>query len=148
MASNQLCIQKAQVAEMKYTVTEKECLAAVFAIKNFRHYLQGRPDFEVITDHHALKWLLSLKQPKGRLARWMMEIQNFSFKVENAPGNQLVVPESLSRDSIPFPLCSKCKENTEIPESVNVVSEASVYRVPTADELRDAQKEQFRIPTS
>ncbi len=101
--------RKLKGAEMNYAVTEKECLAVVFALKNFRHYLHGGPEFEVITDHHALKWLLSLKEPKGKLAMWMMEIQNFSFKAEYAPGNQLVVPDALSRDSIPFPLCSKSR---------------------------------------
>ncbi len=53
------------------------------------------------------------------------------------------MPDALSRDSIPFPLCSKCKENMEIPDSINVVTELSTYRVPTPDELREAQKEQF-----
>ncbi len=31
----------------------------------------------------------------------------------------------------------------EIPDSIHVVSEAPAYRVPSADELSDAQKEQF-----
>ncbi len=31
----------------------------------------------------------------------------------------------------------------EIPDNINVVSVAPVYRVPTADEVRDAQEEQF-----
>ncbi len=98
---------------------------------------------EVNTDRHALKWRLSLKETKGRFARWMMEIQNFSFKVEYAPGNQLVVPDSRRMDSVPFPLCSKWKENMEIPDSTKAVTELPAKRVPTPDELREAQKEQF-----
>ena len=59
--------------ERNYTVTEKECLA----VKIFWPYIYGR-EFEAITDHKALKWLLTLKEPKSRLARWSMELFGYN----------------------------------------------------------------------
>lgn len=49
------------------TVTRKELLALVFACKHFRHYLYGHKVM-VRTDHSALKWLMSFKDPQGQVA--------------------------------------------------------------------------------
>ena len=135
--------KKLKGAEVNYTTTEKECLAVVFALQKFRHYLQGGPTFEVVSDHHALKWLLSLKDPKGRLARWMMEIQDFDFKVVYAPGQELVVPDTLSRDSFPLPICSRCKQKLEGNERICHVSEGNDGTLPTREEFLAAQLEEY-----
>ena len=53
-------------AEINYTITEKECLAVMYAIKTYHIYLSGR-HFRIITDHIALKWLMDIKEPSSRL---------------------------------------------------------------------------------
>lgn len=53
--------------------------------KSWGNYLHCRHRFKVVTEHKALKWLISLSEPKGRLLRWMLEIQYFNCIVEYAP---------------------------------------------------------------
>jgi hypothetical protein len=46
--------------EINYNTTEKELLAVVFGVQIHRCFLYGRR-FKVITDHAALRWLISQK---------------------------------------------------------------------------------------
>ncbi|XP_059221494.1 uncharacterized protein LOC131996064 [Stomoxys calcitrans] len=86
-------------AQRNYSVTERECLAVVMAIKRFRPYIELLP-FSVITDHSSLKWLMSHRDLSGRLARWSLHLQSFSFEIEHRPGSQNIVPDTLSRYSM------------------------------------------------
>jgi RNase H-like domain found in reverse transcriptase len=76
--------RKQKGAEARYTVTEKEFLAVLFGLQKFRQHLYGER-FGVVTDHSALVWLMSLQDPKHRLARWILEFQSFDIDMEHAP---------------------------------------------------------------
>ena len=54
-------------SECNYSVIQKECLAIIFALKQFRHYLLGRK-FQLMTDHAPLQWL-SAQKMQGMLCR-------------------------------------------------------------------------------
>lgn len=52
-------------AEEKYSTTEKECLAILWAVKTFRCYLYGTK-FTVVTDHRPLLWFMKLKDQSSK----------------------------------------------------------------------------------
>nr|GEX33878.1 reverse transcriptase domain-containing protein [Tanacetum cinerariifolium] len=66
-------------AESNYTTTEKEMLAVVYAFEKFRSYLILNKSI-VYTDHSVLKYLFAKKDSKARLLRWVLLLQEFTFK--------------------------------------------------------------------
>ena len=66
-------------AEQQYSTIQKECLAAVFALKQFWHYLLGR-SFQLLTDHAPLQWL-SAQKMEGLLCCWALTMQKYSFQI-------------------------------------------------------------------
>jgi hypothetical protein len=102
-------------AEKNYSVTEQECLAVVWVIRHFQHYLGLHP-FEVITDHSALKWLKTAKMPDGRRACWIMELQRYDFSIKYRSGKQNANADALSRIEQPNIECYMIKvEYDEMP---------------------------------
>ena len=68
--------------QLNYATTEKQLLAVVFAIDKFRSYLVGAKVI-VYTDHAALKYLLTKKDAKPRLIRWILLLQEFDLEIKD-----------------------------------------------------------------
>ncbi|RVW23234.1 Retrovirus-related Pol polyprotein from transposon opus [Vitis vinifera] len=84
-------------AQRNYTTTEKELLAMVFALDKFRAYLVG--SFIIFfTNHSALKYLLTKKDAKARLIRWIILLQEFDLQFRDKKGVENVVADHLSSE--------------------------------------------------
>jgi hypothetical protein len=84
-------------AERNYSTTQKELLAVVFGTQIHRCFLYGRK-FKIITDHAALKWLITVKNHQcARLTRWVLKLTEYEFEIEHKAGKKHVNADSLSR---------------------------------------------------
>ncbi|KAJ9558521.1 hypothetical protein OSB04_013135 [Centaurea solstitialis] len=83
-------------AQINYTTTEKELLAVVFAFEKFRSYLMGTKVI-IHTDHAAIKYLISKKDAKPRLIRWILLLQEFDLEIVDRKGINNQVADHLSR---------------------------------------------------
>jgi hypothetical protein len=86
-------------AQMNYTTTEKKLLAVVFACEKFRSYLVGLPVL-IFSDHTKLKYLLSKKDSKARLVRWILLLQRFDITIKNKKDTKNIVADHMSRLTI------------------------------------------------
>ena len=84
------------LAETRYSTTEREALAVVNGIKHYQPYLSCKK-FYVHTDHGSLSWLMKVKDPTGRLARWALQLQQYDFEIIHRPGTQNGAADALSR---------------------------------------------------
>ncbi|GJR11846.1 reverse transcriptase domain-containing protein [Tanacetum coccineum] len=98
-------------AESRYTTTEKEMLAVVYAFEKFRSYLVMNK-CTVYTDHSALKYLFAKKDSKARLLRWVLLLQEFDFDVVDTKGAENLAADHLSRLENPH-------ENELDPKEIN-----------------------------
>ncbi|GBM37612.1 Retrovirus-related Pol polyprotein from transposon 17.6 [Araneus ventricosus] len=103
-------------SERNYSTTKREALAVVWALEKFRGYVEGAP-ITVVSDHQPLKWLLSLKSPTGRLARWSLQLQPYDLTVEYIPGKANVIVDMLSRPACTHEsfTCEICTISVDLP---------------------------------
>lgn len=82
--------------QMNYIPTKKEILVVVFAIDKFRSYLVGAKII-IYTDHVAIRYLLSKKDTKPRLLRWILLLQESDLEIKYKKGTNNMVANHLSR---------------------------------------------------
>ena len=99
-------------AERRYCVTRRELLAIVRAISHFRYYLCGL-SFTVRTDHAALQWLMSFKEPEGQIARWLEGLAPYVFTVEHRAGVRHTNADALSRRPCAPSGCRYCEKRED-----------------------------------
>lgn len=84
--------------ERRYSQTEKEALALVYACERFYSWLYGT-EFELVTDHKTLEYIFAPKsKPNARIER-VLRLQSFKYKVIYEKG-KLNIADALSRLSI------------------------------------------------
>lgn len=125
--------RKLSKAEQCYGVSEREALAVVWGVTHFRPFLYGQR-FTIVTDHQPLTFLRTVKDPKGRLARWIQELSAYEFDVRYKPGKKHSDADALSRRPSEVPADS----NASFDRPSAFVAATTI--IDNGDELRQGQQ--------
>lgn len=113
----------------------------VDSTQHFRHYFCGLP-FVIRTDHAALLWLLTFKEPEAQVARWIEQLQAFQYTIQHREGEGHTNADGLSRRKC----ASECRhcECTESWEAVHPKPEGIECRVLLPESGRGWQEPQLQ----
>ncbi|KAL0183494.1 hypothetical protein M9458_019190, partial [Cirrhinus mrigala] len=119
--------------EQRYSQTEREALAIVWACEHFHLYLYGS-HFTVITDHKPLELIFNNPRasPPARLERWRLRLQQYTFTVQYNAGKGNPA-DYMSRHPVDGHH-TDCSENAE--SYVNFIIDNTVPKAMTLDEVR------------
>ena len=84
-------------AERNYEIYDKELLAIVEALKEWRQYLEKRKTFNIISNHSNLQYWKSPQDLTRQQARWASWLSQFNFKIVYKPGKTLMQAGTLLR---------------------------------------------------
>jgi hypothetical protein len=85
-------------AERNYQTWDREMLAIIRALEEWRHYLEGLPQpFEILTDHNNLTFWTTAQNLSRRQARWALWLSRFDFTLTHKPGKANTLADALSR---------------------------------------------------
>lgn len=87
-------------AERNYDIHDKEMLAIVRALEEWRAELEGlqlSERFDVLTDHQALQYFMTTKKLNARQARWAEFLSRFFFCIRYRPGKQNTLADAMTR---------------------------------------------------
>ena len=123
--------------ERRYSQTEKEALAIVWAIEKLNIYLYGS-HFKLVTDCKPVQLIFGnpKSKPPARIERWNLRLQRYDFEAIHTPGVHNP-SDYLSRHAIP----GEERESSLAEEYVHFLSANAVPKAMTLDEIQRATKQ-------
>lgn len=86
--------------EQNYEIHDKEMLAVIRALEEWRAELEGlqrTERFDIFTDHKALEYFMTTKKLTAQQARWAEFLSRFYFRIRYRPGKENTLADALSR---------------------------------------------------
>ena len=125
-------------AERNYDVGNRELLAVVLALGEWRHWLEGSAHpFLIWTDHKNLTYIRAARRLNSRQARWALFLDRFQFTLSYRPGSKNGKPDALSRqfgsserDPEPEPIVPSARIVAPISWAIESVVQAALRQDP------------------
>lgn len=127
--------------ESRYSQTEREALAIVWACEHFNMYTNGARHFTVITDHKPLENIWKKANPTPRIQRWALRLQPYNFTIVYQPGSTNPSDYLSRHPESTGPTCRKTSLQERVAEQyVNFLAFTSTPRSMTLDDIKKETK--------
>jgi len=84
--------------ERNYKIHDKEMLAIICALEEWRYFLKGaRHPVKIWTDHKNLEYFMTAKKLNCRQVRWSLYLARFNFRLVHCPGRCIGKLDALSQ---------------------------------------------------
>jgi len=88
------------LTEWNYQVYDRELLAIIRSLRDWRCYIYGSPHATIVwTDHHNLTYFTHPQKLTRRQVRWIVELMEYDLKLQHRKGSKMVIADALSRRS-------------------------------------------------
>ena len=121
--------------ESRYSQTEREALAIVWACEHFDMFIRGAPNVNIITDHKPLECIWQKAKPPLRIERWGLRLQPYKLTIKYEPGHGNPA-DYMSRH--PSRTESDSREGNIAEVYVNFIASQAVPRAMSLDEVKMA----------
>jgi hypothetical protein len=87
--------------EQNYEIHDKETLAVMQALEDWRHFLEGaHHKVEIWTDHKNLEYFMTAKKLNRCQAWWSLYLSRFNFSMHHQPGHSMGKSDALSHRAV------------------------------------------------
>jgi len=109
--------------ERNYEIHNKEMLAIIRGLENWRHLLEDTCfKFEIWTDHKNLEYFMKVQKLNQRQARWTLYLSRFDFTLKHVPETRMEKADRLSRQADWKVEVEKDNENQVVVKKIGFVS--------------------------
>ena len=116
-----------------WSATEKELFAIVDATRKWKTYCANK--VIIFTDHKPLQYTKNMKDSRGKIARWVMELSELDYEIRYIKGGDNSAADALSR--IQIPVSGEDNEDTEEERNYSMFP---VESYPNNEVIRSHQK--------
>jgi hypothetical protein len=129
--------------EQKYSTCEQELLAIVYALNKFRIYVVGHKIL-LRTDNKALSFLQKCTLTSNRIARWVLQLQEYDIEISHISGTQNYLADIISRN--PAGLTPEQIKQLTRPRDVMVATIKLNVNSQVKKELKELAAFQDKVP--
>jgi hypothetical protein len=106
-------------AEQRFTVAEQELLAIMYSLQKFRNYVYGHKIY-LNTDNKALTFINKCTMTSNRIARWVLQLQDYDIEIKHISGARNFLTDTISRN--PAGLSEQERRKLSEPKGITIAA--------------------------